>query len=341
MKIAIVGGGIAGCALAYTLKNAGLHPVVYETEATLASGASGNPFGLYNPRLNALRTPQSDFYISAYSMALRTFATFDDVGWMPSGALHLMNDDKKERRYSQMVQNWNWDEGHMRLVDADEASEIAGIQLAFDALHLPQSGSVSLKKLCAAYMNDVDYHLNAPVDDPDSLDSDAVVLASGPGVFKFLPDLPLGKVRGQITQVRATPQSEKLKCHLCYGGYMMPAREGVHVLGSTFQRWLDHSQVLEQDDAENLDKLAQNIPGLESGLEVVDHRAAVRVTSRDHFPVVGRVSGRRDMYVSTAHGSHGIVSSIMAAHVIADMILGRPYCLGTDSVEALSPERFI
>ncbi|MCB9983534.1 MAG: FAD-dependent 5-carboxymethylaminomethyl-2-thiouridine(34) oxidoreductase MnmC [Rhodospirillales bacterium] len=341
MKIAILGGGIAGCALAFVLKNAGVTPVVYEASDALASGASGNPYGLYNPRFTAERNPQSDFYISAYAMALRTFAAFSDIGWRPSGALHLINDEKKERRFSQTIENWGWDEAHMRLVGVKEASEIAGVPLGYGALHLPQSGSVCLKKLAAAYMDGVDYHLNAPVEDYEALEADAVILACGPEALKFFPDMPLGKVRGQITQVASTEQSEKLRCHLCYGGYMMPADAGVHVLGSTFQRWLDHSQVLEQDDAENLQKLAVNVPGLEKGLTVVDHRAAVRVTSRDHFPMVGRLPGKDNIYVSTAHGSHGIVSSIMAAHLLADMILDRPACLGADTIAALSPARFI
>lgn len=341
MRIAIIGGGIAGCALAYVLKNAGATPVVYEASDALASGASGNPYGLYNPRFTAERNPQSDFYISAYALALRIFAGLDDIGWRPSGALHLINDEKKERRFSQTLENWGWDEAHMRLVDPDEASEIAGIPLGYGALYLPQSGSVSLKKLAAAYVEGVDYSLNAPVDDYESLDADVIVLACGPEALKFFPEMPLGTVRGQITQVAATETSEKLRCHLCYGGYVMPADGGVHVLGSTFQRWLDHSQVLEQDDAENLQKLAAHVPRLEEGLRVVDHRAALRVTSRDHFPMVGRVPGKDKIYVSTAHGSHGIVSSIMAAHLLADMILDRPICLGKDSVDALDPARFI
>lgn len=62
MKVAVIGGGLAGCAAAYILKKAGAEPVVFESSSTLASGASGNELGMYNPRFSAQRTPQSDFF---------------------------------------------------------------------------------------------------------------------------------------------------------------------------------------------------------------------------------------------------------------------------------------
>ena len=338
MKIAIIGGGLAGCALAYALKQAGESPVVYEAGPALASGASGNSTGLYNPRFTAQRSPESDYYSSAFSLALRTFKMFKDVEWNPCGALHLINDEKKEKRFAQTVKNWCWDPDHLRLVDHDEASDIAGVQIRQDALYLPQSGSVSPQKLCEAYMNDIDFHLNAPVEDLGTIDADVKILACGPAVENFAPDLPVGKVRGQITEVSSTPASEKVKCTICYGGYFSPAMNGQHIVGSSFQRWLDHSDVIEQDNEDNIQKLAGNVDGLAEGLKVIGQRASVRATSKDHFPIVGQLND--GLYISAAHGSHGILSSLMAAQLLSDMILAHPYCLPSDTIEALSPARF-
>lgn len=340
MRVAIIGGGLAGCSLAYALKQSGVSPVVYEAGASLASGASGNPTGLYNPRFSALRTPESDYYAAAFSLGLRLFKNFEDIEWNPCGALHLMNDEKKEKRFHQMIKNWGWDPDHMRLVGMDEASALAGVDIRYDALYLPQSGSVSPRKLCAAYTRDVEVHLNTTVEDPRDIDVDAVVLACGPAIQSFCPDLPINTVRGQLTHVRASQGSRDLKCTLCYGGYLAPANDDVHILGSTFQRWLSHSDILPEDDHQNLQKLAENIPGLEEGMAVVGNRAAVRATAPGHFPVVGPVRGAEKLYVSGAHGSHGILSTLMAAHLLADMILERPLCLSLDTVNALSPSRF-
>ncbi|MEH6478136.1 MAG: hypothetical protein V7727_20755, partial [Sneathiella sp.] len=73
----------------------------------------------------------------------------------------------------------------MRLVSTDEASEIAGITLSHEALYLPDGGSVSPEKLCAAYMRDVEHHLNAPMENLDRIDADIKVLACGPAVSRY------------------------------------------------------------------------------------------------------------------------------------------------------------
>lgn len=338
MKIAIIGGGLAGCALAYALRQAGQDPVVYEAGTEIASGPSGNSVGLYNPRFCALRGAESDYYTSAFSMALRTFGALGDVDWDACGTLDLINDEKRAKRFTQTVENWGWDPEHMRIVDSAEASDIAGIDLNHEALYLPQSGSVSPRKLCLAYMKDVDFHLNAPVNDLDEIDADVKILACGPAVRQFAPDLTITGVRGQITDVKASQLSQDVKCTICYGGYFSPARDGQHIVGSTFQRVFDDVGVVDEDDRENVQKLADHIPGLEQGLEIIGSRASVRATSKDYFPIVGALDD--GVYVSTAHGSHGILSSLMAAHLLVDMILGRPLCLGGQSVAALSPVRF-
>ena len=338
MRIAIIGGGMAGCALGFVLSQTGLEPVVYEAGDKLANGASGNSVGLYNPRFTAERTPQSDYYVAGFSHALRTFAELKDIDFNPSGALHLINDDKKAKRFAQTVKNWGWSEENMRMVNAVEASEIAGVDLERDALYLSQSGSVSPRKLCGAYMAGVEHQLNAEVQDLETLDADVIILACGPAVKEFAPNLPIGSVRGQITEVKASELSRDVKCTICYGGYFSPAYNGQHIVGSTFQRWLDHSDIIEQDDVDNLEKLAENVPNMAEGLEVIGHRASVRATSKDHFPIVGHL--RDNIYVSAAHGSHGLLSSLAAAHILSDMILERPYSLAQDTVDALDPHRF-
>ena len=340
MKIAIIGSGLAGCALAYILYQLGEEPVVYEAGSALANGASGNSSGLYNPRFSALRGPESDFYAAAYCQALRSFRTLADIDWRPCGVLHLMDTEKKKIRLHRTVKNWRWDPAHMRLVRADEASRIAGIDLRYDALYLPDGGSVSPQKLCAAYLRNVEYHLNAPLEKLEDIEADIKVLACGPAALEFVPSLPIIPVRGQITQVKATQLSANVKCNICYEGYFMPAMDGVHTLGATFQPGLDHSGILKQDDQENIQKLAEAISGLEAGLEIVGQRASVRATSRNRFPIIGRVPGHDNVYISAAHGSYGLLSSLMGAHLLADMIMDRPRCLPANVIAALSPQRF-
>ena len=335
MRIAIIGAGLAGCALAYVLKQAGAEPVIYEAGGEIAPEASGNPVGLYNPRFTAEFGAEAQFYSAAFEKALGVFAALEDVDWNLCGALHLINDEKKEKRFAQTASNWP--SPAMRIVDVQEASEIAGVKLSHAALYLPRSGSVSPKKLCAAYARGIEVNLKTYVPSLDALEADGVVLACGLGVLGFYPMMPLKAVRGQVSMVKASAESAKLRTNLCYGGYTSAPQNGVHMVGSTFQRWLAHTDLLPEDDADNLAKLTVHVPQF-AELEIVASRAALRTASADHFPVVGQTG--ENLYVSTAHGSHGILSSLMAAHVIVDAILGRKSSLAPDVLKSLSPDRF-
>ena len=339
MKIAILGGGLAGCAAAYALKKAGHEPVIYEAGEQLATGASGNQIGLYNPRFGAEWTAHSQYYAQAFGLALEVFPELNDIDFSPCGALHLITDDKKERRFSKMVESWDCDV-EMQILSAAEASKIAGVVIEKDVLYLPQSGSVCPAKLCAAYADGIEVHTNVRVKDPSSVDADVVILANGPALKNYIDTkcIDLQTVRGQVTLIQPSEESRNLQCHICYGGYVSKVIDGVHVVGSTFQRWLDHSELLEEDDTDNIEKLCAAVPSLQGYYKIIGQRASVRVTTKDYFPVVGALSD--NLYISTGHGSHGILSSLMSADILSNMISDKSQSLSSDVISALSPDRF-
>jgi len=343
MRIAIIGAGLAGSACAYTLKNAGHEVMVFEQAARSASAASGNEVGLYNPRLSALMDEKAAYYSSAFFEAQRAFEQFENINWKRFGSLLFVTDEKKETRFRKAVENWGWDDGDMSLVDAARASEICGVEVFDPALYLPKAGVVSPRKLCAAFLEGTDLRCGQKIEtlqNEELAAFDKIILACGTGMrdFEEAAHVPLHHIRGQVTQIRASEFSRRLQCNLCYGGYCSPAIDGMHMVGATFQRWLDHSGIMEQDDAHNLEQLAAVQPELAAGAEVIGHRAAVRVAAKDVFPVVGPLDDR--VYISGAHGSHGIISSIMAAAMLSEMLTGSVRCLPEETVAALSPHRF-
>ena len=384
MRVAIIGGGLAGCAAAYVLKRAGLTPVIYEAAPELAAGASGNALGLYNPRLSAHYSSEAQYYDYGFQKAREVFRSLchperlsfvipnecegsssykikrrslvsgtprddnsegqqDDniIDYNPCGALHLVTDEKKEKRFRQMKENWPWSEGGMRWCSAAEASALAGVEIPHEALYLASSGFVSPRELCAAYTQGVEVCLNTRIETLEELDADAVILACAAGVNDFAPELPLQTIRGQVTYVRSSGVLAKLKTCLCYGGYTAPAHEGVHMVGSTFQRWLDHTDILPEDDRANIEGLAAAVPALAGDYEVTGQRVALRTASRDQFPVVGALPGRDNVYASAAHGSHGIISSLAAAYYLHDLVLARVPALSREAIDLLNPARFL
>lgn len=340
MRIAIIGGGLAGCAAAYIFKQRGHEPVIYESSQTLASGASGNDVGLYNPRFTAEFNAEGQFYSAAFVMAVKTFKNLADINWKPCGALHLINAPKKAKRFPQTVKNWSWGEDDMRIVGALEASDISGIEITQDALYLPHSGIVSPKKLCAAYAQGIEVIYEQDIQDLSQIKADAIILAGGMGVqhFDACKSLPLKPVRGQVTYVKASEYTKQLSCTIGFGGYIAPSINGVHCVGSTFQPWLDHSDIIAQDDQDNLAKLHNEVPSLGEISEITHHRAAVRTTTKDHFPIVGKISDKT--YISTAHGSHGILSTLLSAIILSDIIFQTKNTANDPIIKALCPTRF-
>jgi tRNA 5-methylaminomethyl-2-thiouridine biosynthesis bifunctional protein len=328
----ILGAGLAGCAAAYVLKQYGFAPVLHDPNG-VASGASGNPVGLINPRFSAFRTADSDFYTAAFALAARTFPAFHDSGYQKCGALHLITNEDKEQRLTRTAENWGWDHAHIRIVDAQAASDIAGIPIEHHALYLADSARINPAALCRAYAQGVEFIAS----DYTPKENDIVIDARGAAIAGDY-GLPIHTVRGQITLVAPNAVSAALRTNLCYSGYISAAFEGTHCVGSTFQKWLSDTMQRPEDDADNLANLAAAVPAL-GDFEIRGARAALRTASRDRFPIIGTIAPNR--FISSAHGSHGIVSSLAAAHLLADLVRGGARSLSAPSLAALSPARFI
>ncbi|NCC20909.1 MAG: FAD-dependent oxidoreductase [Alphaproteobacteria bacterium] len=368
-KIAIVGAGLAGTACAWLLRKHGVKSVIFEASQDVAGGASGNATGIFNPRFSQGRTAESEFYSSAYALAIRTMQELsetNDIGYRRLGSLHLVNSPEKQKRFRSVAESWGWHSDHMRYVDSDEASRVAHVKVPHEALYLPDSGSVSPASMCAAYADGIDVKLGVQlmVGDIERVgenwrvlgeEYDAIILACGEGAkwFRETSWLPVHTVRGQIIQVEDSGFADDLVCNICYGGYISPGESGVHTLGSTFQKWLTTTDIREEDNDEIIARFTGALPRAEDvNVTPTAARAGLRTASQDHFPIAGSVPDLTswklgqdkdvpNLYLTTAHGSHGIVSSIAAATLVTDRIVGRAPGLSVPVIEALSASRFL
>jgi len=316
-RVAIIGGGLAGTAAAYVLKQYGYEPVIYEAGDSLAAGASGNDCGFYNPRFCALWDGVANFFAPAYAQFLTLAQEAGEaIEHDPCGALHIINAPEKEKRFAKMIENWGWNAAHIQLLLAEEASDVAGIDIDSGALYLPQAGSVSPKKLCAYYAQDIEVHLNHPICDLNEIEADAYILCAGfsNGDLVEADRLNLQTVRGQITQIQPTPQSRDLKCNIHFG---------------------------DADNEYNLNKIKDGVPALNHlKFEIIKGWAGLRTATPDRFPIVDCLDNHKNIYVSTAYGSHGLVGSQIAAHGLADMLRGVRHALPTKTWAALGINRY-
>lgn len=329
--VAVIGGGLAGTTCAYTLKRRGVEAVIFDPQG-LAQFASGNPLGIYNPRFSQLRSGESCFYTSGFA----ALAALNQPS-QRCGSLHLITSDEKRKRFQGMLDHWGWHHDHAHILSAQEAGEKAGVPLAYEALYLPDSGYISPQTMCSFYAEGIE--VRAGQYDPREFDG--VILANGIQAkdHEGLSDLPIHTVRGQISYVEPV-DALPVKTNLCFGGYLSASNSHGMMAGSTFQPWRTDIDVTEEDHRDILGKLYETVPALAAQLRVTGGRAALRCAAKDRFPVIGPVADSPGLYVSTAHGSHGLISSLAGAEYLADVICQTPVSLSRAAVAALDPARF-
>jgi tRNA 5-methylaminomethyl-2-thiouridine biosynthesis bifunctional protein len=154
--------------------------------------------------------------------------------------------------------------------------------------------------------------------------------------------------RGQLTLLQQTAQSARLRAVLCGEGYVAPARAGWHCAGATFARDAS-AEVRQLDHAENLSMLRRLSPALFTALgapsaedAALAGRAGLRCVSPDYLPVVGPVGEpARGLFVSTAHGSRGLITAPLSGEVLAAWLEAEPAPLPEAMMQALHPQRFV
>lgn len=360
-KAAIIGAGLAGATLYNRLHEHIPNLTVYEAGTTPASGASGNLLGMINPRLSAKPSPESTFYAQAYAQATQSLNMYQntqgDIGYAQCGSLILQTDPDKKRRFSGYISELGWNKDHIHMTSAADASALAGITIEQECLYYPQGAVVSPRKVCTSYLDSAQVQFNTSIhaiqkhngkwqllsEAEDIIDEvDILVLANGLGCLPYAATehLPLYPVRGQTSFAEPSEKSRTLKTNLCYSGTCTPPlAEGKHVLGASFIRYDDDTDLRDADHAGNMDMLSENFPAIG---DIKTHEnngwAGIRTCSRDHAPVIGKIDD--GLYISAAHGSHGIISSHLAADIISSEILGRACPCPPDVMQRISPARF-
>ena len=363
-KAIVVGGGLAGASAARSLAIRGWDVTVLEQHPTLAAEASGNFQGVLYARLSASRTPLSQLVLAGYQYSLRTLAqllTCDGRAWSNAPILQLAYDEHEAARQAKLLA-LGLPAELLHAVSADQASALAGIALPNGGLAFPGGGWVHPPALCrtladhprialrpgarALSLERCEAGWRVAADEQLLAEAPVVVLAGGAGSAAFEPTrhLPLRVNRGQVTMLPATPESRSLAAVLCAESYVAPVRDQVHSAGATFARAVS-TDVSVADNAENLRQLEKLSPALYAALGGpglaaggLPGRAALRCVSPDYLPIVGPVAD--SLFVSTVHGSRGLITAPLAGEVLGAYLEPEPAPLPRALMNALHPVRF-
>ncbi|MEM9601670.1 MAG: FAD-dependent 5-carboxymethylaminomethyl-2-thiouridine(34) oxidoreductase MnmC [Pseudomonadota bacterium] len=359
----VIGGGIAGAAIARALADRGSEVRVLEAGDQPARGASGNPRAVVRPVLARSRhDPLATFYSRASEHARRSLVLHPDLD-RPNlcclAGAHVETEHAHELDCS----------AHgVTLLDAASASARLGLD-ARAGFFLHDALTLAPAALCAALLAHpaITLRQNATVaalqrngSNWAALDTagqvigraPTAVVATGPALDTLAPTLAraLHRTTGVSIQHAPTPSAQRPRASLLGPMSLSPTADGIAVYGGHWR---------------NSEPLKTQLAGLPSRFATLvdgasDHRVVARLHTPDRLPLVGPLPDmaatashfaplrhgkppagepiyQRDAYVLGALGGRGITSALWCADLLASAVYGAERA----ALRPLHPLRFL
>ena len=392
-SVTIIGAGIAGCTTAAALSKRGYNVTIIDRHARAGQEASGNQQAIIYPKLSIRDEPLPRINLTAITLASRYYQTFWNRGLgQQCGVLVIPEGERQRKQFEQLGQHFYHQKSLVRLVDNAQMEAIAGISLdTSHGLYFSKLGWLPPATICQEILKDHNIALvqgdvaqlfrNKSTGQWELLDakgeqlshSDIVVVANAYDCEKFEQTNFLGitKLRGQVTELPVTEDSQSLKTVICGEGYIAPPNKGTHGCGATYNKAIDSTELRIQDHQTNLDQITKTDQGIGRAIGTVqlnklEGRANFRCTTRDYLPIVGpvpdvsamletytslRVDARKDspvmgtylpnLYINCGMGSRGLGYAPLTAEVLAAEIHQQLGPLERELRKAMHPSRFL
>lgn len=357
-KALILGAGIAGLSTARSLASRGWQVTVIDKQKSFAQGASHSKAAIALPLFSAEPSPLGQLAWNGYQYLIQILQEHPEVVHSKTGLLHLAMSSTKLSKWERALRSLSLPASDAQILSSSDASRVAGVSIAYDALYLPQAPWVNLSSLCEMFLRKCEDRIDCIFDtvvadvrfqnqswqaiDKNQhviAEGDVLVLANGYEMLnlKIASWLPLRKVHGQIAHLEGSTHLRKLKAILCFDAYITPTlSDNTHVLGAT-------------DDSTDtmIEKLKTAVPEFRSENFKVDSTwTNFRTSVAGQEPIIGGMidaagTSLLGLYVLTALGSRGSLFGTYGAELLAHIIeCERPHIDDT-SMKNFSPKRFI
>jgi gamma-glutamylputrescine oxidase len=350
--VAIVGGGVTGCACALALAEAGRRVVLYEARE-IAGGASGRNGGFalrggapaYDAARRDLGPERAKRLWRLTERYLDRLEELAGDALRRTGSLRLAS-DRAERAELEAEYEALREDG-FAVEWRDELEE--PIRRRFDgAIFHPPDGSLQparwVRGLAArAVEAGVELREHERVDSLEELEADHVVLATDGYTQGLLPELDaiVTPTRGQVLVTEPLEQRLFPCPHYARHGYdyWQQTPEGRLVVGGFRDKALDHEHTAEEEVTPLIQgHLERFVAELFGEVPKITHRwAGIFGATEDRLPVVGTVPGHDNVWVSCGYSGHGNVLGLACGELVAGAILGRP----APELELFEPARLL
>ena len=394
-NVAVIGGGIASSCILYSLAKRGIASQLLCQDEKPAMGASHNVQGAIYPHLQAKNSPHSELFAHSFLYAKRLYnqllgSGFSfDYDWC--GVLQHAVKKPLADKHENLAQKQLWPTQLMRNVTAEEGDEIAGVKTGYSGVFFEQGGWVNPPQLVNATLKAAHSLMpfkslfNCNIEQLKKTEdgwflltnseqlgpfSDVIICAGEHSdSFEQTKALPIVGVRGQVSHVQASKQSNKLKTVLCHKGYFTPAYLDHHCMGATFEKNTKSRQVTALDNQLNQEQLLSFYHQSEFATTlgtITSAKAAVRCTFIDHLPMAGQwceqsdyitafanlrlgkryqyqqlTKSQQGLHIFTGFGARALCSAPLSAEHLISCLNNEPRPLSERVSQAIHPARFI
>jgi tRNA 5-methylaminomethyl-2-thiouridine biosynthesis bifunctional protein len=324
-RVAVIGAGIAGAALALALGELGVRARVF------ADGpmASGNPAALVSPRLAAGSEAGAGLHALAFRRAVERVTRTAPHAVIARGAERLLKAGEAERAQA-TVGSALFAQGSLGLEGARLWMRDA-LVVAPDALRAAWLGAVERLAVSEVVRAADGWWLLGEGRREGPFD--AVCVAAG-FAGSGLAGVPLRPVRGQVALSDARLDGPPTS----WGGYVIPCRDGL-LFGATHGRGDSADDVRDDDTARNLEGLARMMPALAARVSAgpLTAMAGVRAAAGDHQPVAGALGD--GLFVLGGLGGRGFTLAPLLAEHVAALMVGAPSPVPLSMARLVDPMR--
>ncbi len=337
----IIGAGIAGATLAYTLTQKNQKVLVLDKNG-IASGASGAAGAFVSPKIgkgSALQTLTNEAFEYAKDFYLCTCPEY----FHQTGVIRIPKDEGDASKFAEYEK---FNDSRYENYSKEKLHEL-GIQSEFDSFYFPEAGDCDAVEVCHFLLKDIEVirYVVTEIGKEDGLwciaDFKAKNIILATGHESNLADLRYMGIKG--TWGTRGDFSTKLDLRVSMHQAMSVGANvgGIIKLGATHEKEVNNAMPCKEEQALSLKEKASLLIDT-SDLELKVVFCGMRAGSKDYFPLVGKIidvpymlehypkitRGAKpelkyveNLYVFNGLGGRGFVFAPWMAHYLAEHIV--------------------